>query len=456
MSMIKLTPLGGLYEFGNQSYLYRLDGTNILVDAGAFFEDEQRDLVNTRLMPDYNVLEKIGKLDAILITHNHEDHIGGLTYLLQKFPKTPVYCTPFVAENIRIRARVEGLNIPNLGERIHKVGGYCPETIRNFRVEFLPVDHSVPDASMIYIKTPQGNILHTGDWRFDREDKDLKKRLHEIGREGLLALVADSTGINNTRDDLYSEEQVYDGLEKIILKNKNKYKSFIFTTFSTHVERVASICRLAKKYTNKNPSFIGTSLLINQIPAINKKMLPIRSIDMAKEIIPNNSFYITSGSQAEPGSFLMKVVMQERFIEKTACIIMSASEIPGRREKIHQMIEALEAQGHKVIRNDKENLTHISGHATRSDMERLIVWTNPRFYFPVHGEGCHLRAASDLARPLVEQVVCFDKVGDTASFAKNVKDVLIQEDLLCKKIEVQQRFDKMALKELLREQKQRH
>ena len=181
MSMIKLTPLGGLYEFGNQSYLYRLDGTNILVDAGAFFEDEQRDLVNTRLMPDYNVLEKIGKLDAILITHNHEDHIGGLTYLLQKFPKTPVYCTPFVAENIRIRARVEGLNIPNLGERIHKVGGYCPETIRNFRVEFLPVDHSVPDASMIYIKTPQGNILHTGDWRFDREDKDLKKRLHEIG-----------------------------------------------------------------------------------------------------------------------------------------------------------------------------------------------------------------------------------------------------------------------------------
>lgn len=450
MSKIRLTPLGGLYEFGNQSYLYRLDDTAVLVDAGAFSEGSRLDSEETRFLPNYDFLNHIGRLDAILITHNHEDHFGGLTYLLKKFPRTPVYCSPFVSDNISMRSRVEGFEIPNFARRIHSVTEYRMIKIRdNFQVEFLPTDHSVPQASMIYITTPCGNVLHTGDWRYDKSSHNLNwNRLRKIGKDGLTALVADSTGINNTRNDLYSESQIYDGLEDVILRNKGKYKNFIFSTFSTHAERIASICDLSRAYTHKDAQFLGTSMIVNQLIAAQKAMLNVESVKLARDVMPNQGFYIATGSQAEEGSFLMNLAQGKRFAPDSTCIVMSASEIPSRKNKIHQMITRLRSMGYKVIQNDEENITHMSGHATCSDMELLIRATKPEIYVPVHGEGHHLIDAEELANQLnTRNVHRFNSVGETLFFAKR-SDPVCYRDFKYRRLEVTKNFDPKFVQKL--------
>lgn len=419
MAEIKMTPLGGLYEFGNQSYLYKVNNSAIVIDTGAFFDDEQPQM---QIMPDYSQLDKIAKdLKAIIITHNHEDHFGGLTYVMDKYRHIPVYCTSFVASNIKRRLQVEGIVMNDLQSRVKIVKQGRPETIdKNFTIEFIGVNHSTPQASMVYLTTPMGNVLHTGDWRYERNplrDAMDWTRLAQIGKQGLTALVADSTGIENLSSP-QSETDVAKGLDDVIRRHIDNQTVMIFGAFSTHVERVATICQLAKKY-NRLPKLMGTGMLINQEVGLKHGMLPMRRIETDETMSSSHAFYIATGTQAEQGSVLERL-SKEVPLPKPACVVMSASVIPSRAGKIARMVAGLRANGYQVVQNNADNLTHVSGHAPRADVEELIKLVKPEIFIPIHGEAHHLLAAEKVAQDLyVPQVVRLDHVGQSVSFSQS-------------------------------------
>ena len=396
---MKIIPLGGLNEIGKNMTVYEHGGEMIVVDCGLAFPSDDMYGIDL-IIPDVSYLVKNkSRIRGLFITHGHEDHIGAIPYVLRQV-NMPVYCTRLTAGLIKLKLEEHGLLkstkliTVEAGEMI-KVG--------KFYVEFIHVNHSIADAVAFAIHTSMGVIVHTGDFKIDSTPIDGEVidlgRFGELGKEGVLALLADSTNVERPGYTM-SERIVGKTFERLFNGCKQR---IIVTTFASNVHRIQQVIDAAASYGRKvavtgrsmeNIMKVATELGYMKVPKgvlvdINK----IKSLPLDKQVI------VTTGSQGEEMSALYRMAFsQHRQVDVGPGdrVIISASAIPGNEKTISRVINELFRKGVDVI-YDKSDPLHVSGHACQEELKIIHALTRPKFFIPLHGEQRHLRRHIELA-----------------------------------------------------------
>ncbi|MBP0970004.1 MAG: RNase J family beta-CASP ribonuclease [Oscillospiraceae bacterium] len=420
-SVLQIISLGGLEEIGKNMTLFVCDEDAIIVDCGMAFPDDELLGVDT-VIPDFTYLESIrGKLRGLVVTHGHEDHIGGIPFLLQQF-HLPIYATPLTAGLIVSKLREYNLmseadlNTVHTGDTVE---------LGCFSVEFIRVNHSIPDAAALAITTPAGVIVHSGDFKIDytpvfEETADLG-RLSEYGEKGVLALLCDSTNAERPGNSI-SESHVGSSFESLFSRAEGK--RVIIATFSSNIQRVQQIIDFAENHGRKI-AFSGRSMLNNvqiaqDLGYITCKENTIVDIETIKSYRPEDMVIITTGSQGEPMSALSRMASGEhRQIKITSkdFIIISATPIPGNEKTVTRVINSLLKLGSDVIYESMYEV-HASGHACQNEIKLLISLVKPKYFFPVHGEYRHLvkNRATAISMGIPERNVIISEIGKVVEF----------------------------------------
>lgn len=390
---VKIIPLGGLNEIGKNLTVIECANDIIILDSGIAFPDSEMPGIDL-VIPDYNYLEKNSeKIRGIVITHGHEDHIGGLPYLLKKI-KAPVYATRLTIGLIEGKLKEHGL----LGSA--KLVTVAPgQTVKLgcMAVEFIRVNHSIPDAVGMAFHTPAGIICHTGDFKVDFTPIeggviDLA-RFAELGNKGVLALMADST--NSERPGYtMSEKLVGESFEKLFAKADGR--RIIIATFASNIHRVQQIINIAE-HQNRKVAISGRSMVnvIGKSVELGYLKCPkgiLIDIDEIKNFNPEELVIITTGSQGEPMSALTRMSRNEHKqvnITPNDFIIISATPIPGNEKLVTNVVNELMKSGATVV-YEKMYDVHVSGHACQEEQKLILSLTKPKFFIPVHGEYKHL------------------------------------------------------------------
>ncbi|MCR5485727.1 MAG: ribonuclease J [Clostridiales bacterium] len=397
---LKIAFLGGLNEVGKNMTLYEYDGDMFIVDCGLSFPDQ--DMLGVDLViPDFTYIEQNkDKIKGIVITHGHEDHIGGLPYLL-KLANVPVYATVLTIGLIQAKLREHGLaniadlNVINPGDKVF---------FGDFEVECIHVNHSIPGAVALAIRCGAGTVVQTGDFKIDSTPIDGEMidlaRFAEIGEEGVLCLLQDST--NAERPGFTeSERKVGESFETLFHRAENR--RIIVATFASNIHRVQQIMDIAKK-TGRKVALSGRSL--ENVVAISEELGCLKipegllvSIDMINKYPADKMVIITTGSQGEPLSALARMAFSEhRKVEicSNDCVIISATPIPGNEKTVGKVINELMKLGAEVI-YEKMYEVHVSGHACQEELKIMMGIIKPKFFIPVHGEQKHLNKHASLA-----------------------------------------------------------
>ena len=399
---LKIIPLGGLDEIGKNLTVYEFGKDLIMVDCGMGFPDEEMYGVDV-VIPDVSWLaQNKGRLRGIFLTHGHEDHIGALPYILDKV-RAPIYTTRLTAGLVELKLQERGLQD---AVKINSVDPGQTVAAGCFKVEFIHVNHSISDAVSFAIHTPVGTVIHTGDFKIDvtpisGEMADLT-RFGELGREGVLALLMDSTNVERP-GWCPSESRVYERLDKLF---KDCDKRIIITTFASNVDRISQVIDLAAKYKRKvgitgrsmeNVVNLSMELGYMQVPeGILVDMKHIGSLPRGKQVI------ISTGSQGESMSALYRMAFSEHKqvdVGPGDRIIISASSIPGNETTITRVIDELFAKGAEVIYERGTDL-HVSGHACQEELKMLYALTKPRFFIPIHGERRMLFKSAEMIQAM--------------------------------------------------------
>ncbi|MBR2071152.1 MAG: ribonuclease J [Phascolarctobacterium sp.] len=398
---VQIIPLGGLGEIGKNMTVFRYGDDIILIDAGLMFPED--DMLGIDLViPDITyLLENKDKVKAIFLTHGHEDHIGALPYVLKQID-VPVYGTALTLGILQGRLRENNVSDNNLvtikpGDKIN-VGA--------FNLEFIRVNHSIPDAISIVIKTPIGTIIHTGDFKFDQTPVDGQvtqfNKFAEFGDEGVLALLADST--NAERPGFtQSEKMVGQTFDDEFRYARNR---IIVATFSSNVHRIQQVVDSAVKYKRK-VAVIGRSMInvVNIAMELGYLRIPegvLIDIDETNNYTSDQIVIITTGSQGEPMSALTRMAMNDHKkvdIMPGDTVIISATPIPGNEKLVARTIDHLYKLGADVI-YEKSNGVHVSGHASQEEIKLMHNLVRPKYFIPVHGEYRHLIKHANLAKDL--------------------------------------------------------
>lgn len=397
---LKIIPIGGLNEIGKNLTVFECGNDMFIVDCGLAFPDTELYGVDI-VIPEFTYIEQnIDKLRGIVITHGHEDHIGGLAYLLKKV-KAPVYATKLTIGLIEGKLKEHNLsgevtlNVSRPGQ-IVKMG--C------MAVEFIRVNHSIPDACGFAIHTPAGVVVHTGDFKVDYTPIeggiiDLA-RFGELGSKGVLALMSDSTN---------SERAGYTQTERTVGKAFDKLfedadgKRIIIATFSSNIHRIQQVINCAKKYGRK-VAVSGRSMINVISTAVELGYLDapdgiIIDIDLINRYSPEQIVIVTTGSQGEPMSALSRMAMNEHrkvSITPMDYIIISATPIPGNEKLVTKVVNELMTLGATVIYESMYDV-HVSGHACQDEQKLIMALTRPKFFIPVHGEYKHLKKHAETA-----------------------------------------------------------
>ncbi len=397
---VKIIPLGGLNEIGKNMTVFECSNDIFILDCGLSFPDSDMPGVDI-VIPDFAYVERNrDKIRGIVITHGHEDHIGGLCYLLKKV-NVPVYATRLTIGLIEGKLKDQGLYGRvklNIVEPRKTVKMGC------MAVEFIKVNHSIPDAVGMAIHTPAGVIIHTGDFKIDYTPIDGKiidlARFGELGNKGVLALMSESTNAERP-GYTHSEKTVGESFDKLFQRAEGK--RVIIATFSSNIHRVQQIINSAVKYERKVAVFgrsminvinIATELGYLDVPS--NTLIDIETMDRynSEEIV-----LITTGSQGEPMSALTRMAMNDHnkvVINPMDFIIISAKPIPGNEKYVTKVVNELMKSGAEVIYEDMYEV-HVSGHACQEELKLMIALTKPKFFIPVHGEYKHLKKHSELA-----------------------------------------------------------
>jgi len=396
-----IIPLGGLGEIGKNITLYEYDGEMILVDCGMSFPDEEMPGIDI-VIPDFTyILENKEKIKGLFVTHGHEDHIGAIPYLLKNF-NVPIYATRLTIGLIEGKLKEHKL----LGDaKLTTVNQNEKITLGNFIVDFIHVNHSIPDAVGFAITTPAGTIIHTGDFKIDTTPIDDFVidfgKLAEYGRKGVLALLADSTNV---------ERPGYTASEKLVggsfsnLFSKAEANRIIVATFSSNIHRIQQIIDEAVKCGRK-VAVSGRSMI--NVVSVASELGYLRVpdnvlIDLAdiNNYCPEKIVVITTGSQGEPLSALHRMAFSDhRQIEIIPgdMIIISANPIPGNEKLVSKVINELMKSGANVVYERMYDV-HVSGHACQEELKLMMSLVNPKYFIPLHGEQKHLMKHALLAQ----------------------------------------------------------
>ena len=397
---LKIIPLGGLGEIGKNLTVYEYENEIIIVDCGMAFPDEEMlgiDLV----IPDFSYLEENrDKIKGLFITHGHEDHIGAVPYLLQKL-NIPVFATRFSMALIENKLSEKGL-LKSAKLNIVKPGDIVAAGIMS--VEFIYVNHSIPDSCALAIHTPAGVVIQTGDYKVDYTPTrggiiDLA-RFGELGNKGVLALLSDST--NAERPGSTPSERVVGESFDLLFKN-GADKRIIVATFSSNVHRVQMVIESAVNF-GRNVAVSGRSMEQVVAKALELGYLEapegtVVSLDAINKMPENEVCIVTTGSQGEPMSALTRMSTGDhRKVNITSrdLVIISAYPIPGNEKYVGKVVNELMKLGAEVV-YEKYSQIHVSGHACQDEQKLMLALTKPQYFIPVHGEYKHLKKHSDLA-----------------------------------------------------------
>jgi len=401
-SKLKIIPLGGLQEVGKNITVFEYENDMIVVDCGLGFPDD--DMLGIDLViPDTVYLEKnLDRIRGIVLTHGHEDHIGALPYVLNGL-NVPIYGTRLTLGILE--SKLEEHNLDNEVKTITVKDGEIIK-LGCFTIEFIHVNHSIPDATSLAITTPVGVIIFTGDFKVDLTPVNNSHminltRFGEYGNKGVLLLMCDSTNAErpgNTR----SEKQVKNSLDSIFRNYANK--RIEIATFSSHVYRIQSIITTASEH-NRKVAITGRSMLNIIGVAIDLGYLKVPEdvlidINDMKKYNPEKIVVITTGSQGEPMSALYRMAYSDHDkinLGSDDVVVISAGTIAGNEKLVGKIINELSKKGVHVLHEAVAEV-HVSGHACQEELKLIHALVKPKYFIPVHGEQRHLKAHSELAR----------------------------------------------------------
>lgn len=400
--VLKIIPLGGLGEVGKNMMVLEYEDSLLVIDAGLMFPRDEL-LGIDLIIPDFSFLrERADKIEAVVLTHGHEDHVGALPFLLREI-NVPVYATRLTLGMVRSKLEEHGLaSVADLRE----IDDDRPEQIGPFHCEFISVAHSIPDGVGVAVTTPVGTVIHSGDFKLDPNPIDRRRtnlgKFGDLGSKGVLLLLSDSTN---------AEVEGVTGPEKSVGKTLNQIFSqapgrIIAASFASHIHRIQQIVDVARRHRRKL-TVIGRSMVKNVQIARDLGYLKIPEemfISMGEigNYRPTKVCILSSGSQGEPLSALSRMAFGDHkkvTLEPTDTVILSAKPVPGNEVSVHQVINRLFKQGVNVV-YESVSPVHVSGHASREELKMLINLTQPKYFMPIHGEYRHLHFHRELAEEL--------------------------------------------------------
>ncbi|MBE6796995.1 MAG: ribonuclease J [Ruminococcaceae bacterium] len=400
---LRITPLGGLGEIGKNITLYEYKDEMILVDCGMSFPDEETPGIDI-VIPDFTyVLANADKIKGLFLTHGHEDHIGAIPYLLKNF-NVPIYATRLTLGLVEAKLKEHRL-LESAKLNVVKPGDII--RLGAFSVELIHVNHSIPDAVGMAIRCPAGLCVHTGDFKIDTTPIDDKvidiSRFAELGREGVLAYLADSTNVE--RPGYTSSERLV-GESFSSLFKKAKKNRIIVATFSSNIHRIQQIIDEAvncgRKVAVSGRSMLNVVNIAAELGYLNVAEGVLIDIEDIKKYTPDKLVIVTTGSQGEPMSALHRIAAGEhRNVEIIPgdMIIISATPIPGNEKLVSKVINELMKRGANVV-YEKMYDVHVSGHACQEELKLMLSIVKPKYFIPLHGEQKHLAKHSMLAQSM--------------------------------------------------------
>ena len=428
---VRIIPLGGLNEIGKNMTVFECCNDMFILDCGLAFPDMDMPGVDI-VIPDFTYVESNkDKIRGIVITHGHEDHIGGLAYLLKKI-NVPIYGTRMTLGLIEGKLEEHGLLKQ---AKLIEVEPRTTVRMGCMAVEFIKVNHSIPGAVGMAIHTPAGIIVHTGDFKVDFSPIDDEiidlARFGELGSRGVLALMADSTNAERTGFTC-SERTVGGSFEKLFKRAEGK--RIIIATFSSNVHRVQQIIDQAKNY-NRKVAVFGRSMVhvIEKATELGYLKVPkgiMIDIDEMNRYPDDQIVLVTTGSQGEPLSALTRMAMNSHkkvTITPNDFIIISAKPIPGNEKYVTRVVNELMKSGAEVIYESMYEV-HVSGHACQEELKLIQALTKPKFFIPVHGEYKHLVKHAEIAKSMgmPSDHIIISKIGDVIETDGNSMRIVSQ------------------------------
>lgn len=397
---VEVIPIGGLGEFGMNMMLIACGDTAVLVDAGVMFPEPELFGVDL-VIPDVSALDTYaGRIAALILTHGHEDHIGAVPHIL-KHVNGPVYATAFTHALLQPKFDEHGTDTEG---RLITVAPKQTVTIGTLSVEFLRVTHSIPDAVALAIHTPQGIIIHTGDFKIDQTPLDGERfdlhRLAQLGAQGVLALFSDSTNADQP-GTTGSDVDVIPGFEEIFSSAPGK---LIVAAFSTSIFRMQILVDLAEQYDRK-VAFVGRGMMRNSETAMRLGALKVPNgliiADSDVRDFPSQDVLcLCTGSQGEAMAALSRIAIDDhRYVKVNDddTVVFSARAIPGNEKAIGRVMNHLARRGADIITDGMKHI-HVSGHASAEELKLVLSLVQPRFFVPIHGEYRQLAQHARLAK----------------------------------------------------------
>ena len=394
---LRLTPLGGLGEIGRNMTVFEFGGKLLIVDCGVLFPEPEQPGVDL-ILPDFtSIRERYDDVVAVVLTHGHEDHIGAVPYLLKERPDIPLIGSQLTLALIEAKLAEHRIRPYTL-----EVKEGQSERIGPFDCSFLAVNHSIPDALAVVVRTPAGTVLHTGDFKMDQLPLDGRLTdlagVSRLGEEGLDLVLVDSTNAE-VPGFVASEREIMPALDRAFATAQRR---LIVASFASHVHRIQQVLDCAVKYKRK-VAFVGRSMVRNMGVARDLGYLHVPDglvIDtkLIDELPPEQVVLVCTGSQGEPMAALSRMASRDhqiRIVENDT-VVLASSLIPGNESAVYRVINGLSRWGANVVHKGNAKV-HVSGHASAGELLYFYNLAKPKNVMPVHGEWRHLRANADLA-----------------------------------------------------------